>query len=726
MPDPDDTRIAHMLRAHEQDTRLTHEALLALAGALVCFADVVRKEKASKGEMNVCTGVDVLLAQMSSCVLPEVSWGAQDVCRVLELIFDSGASTHLATSRDACDVGSVVACDVEIVGVKAGEIVRVTEKGDVTLMIGGVQRVLRDVLIMDASIAGYGSPGSEPAVLIGVRKFAADTNLGVYFPQCGNAIELVDDKYNCVARAASGSKSLYVVSNSQLAVGPARISFSGAEVLGKENRKGAQPHDFSVLINTIMKGEDVNGGKTPVPETGTGRSKVTEGAGEISASTDDLKLINKQVTFSTVHSGPRVRSKVETALLKGKSRNPRLDTIPGVRSSCASRLYHARTHNGNSDVLVRCLKAVFGPDFVPCTEPCDACEYAKARMLSCPKQATTVTTQVGYLISYDLFTHGKRSKEGYKYALIAFDGCSKRSFVQGLRKKSGLFDAMRALIVRIETELGGKVSTLERDCLTAPRVSVLRSDNAKENLVTAMKDFCRQKGITMQTSVAYAQWQNGAAEQGGGRIMKGGKAMQLGGHLGDREWFACVKAFNYVRNRTPHTNSLAHNMRTPYELWNDVTIPFETLIQSFRVIGSLCYVTLHETQRASGDNRSYRAMMMGYAHDDEVHQKAYVVRDLTTGETKTVAFTQVKFFEDVFPYAPATIASATDYDVHAAHAVYTRAKYVDSSSSDDDDDESDENDIPDMVPDDSESSDDDSAGDDDRDMERQRDTQTET
>ena len=103
-------------------------------------------------------------------------WNDEAFDDVLKLMIDTGASTHMTNSRSTFMHDTVVACDVQVVGVGGTHY-----KGSVSLSVGGRQLVLQDVLLSQAArlVAG---PVHEPQVLEGVKKFARDAGLGLCFP----------------------------------------------------------------------------------------------------------------------------------------------------------------------------------------------------------------------------------------------------------------------------------------------------------------------------------------------------------------------------------------------------------------------------------------------------------------------------------------------------------------------------------------------------------------
>ena len=92
-----------------------------------------------------------------------------------------------------------------------------TEKGSVALSVGDRQLVLHDVLLSETAHLGAG-PVHEPQVLVGVRKFARDTGLGLSFPADGKSMHVYDGN-ECIAAAETDDDALYVIRRQDLASG---------------------------------------------------------------------------------------------------------------------------------------------------------------------------------------------------------------------------------------------------------------------------------------------------------------------------------------------------------------------------------------------------------------------------------------------------------------------------------------------------------------------------
>ena len=95
------------------------------------------------------------------------------------LMVDSASEAYVALNGLGVDAGSEESCFMELGGIEGGKPVQIDRKGKITVRIGERKVVLKDVLIAPHTEIGTGQGGvkNEPALLIGLRKFARDTGV---------------------------------------------------------------------------------------------------------------------------------------------------------------------------------------------------------------------------------------------------------------------------------------------------------------------------------------------------------------------------------------------------------------------------------------------------------------------------------------------------------------------------------------------------------------------
>jgi hypothetical protein len=480
----------------ESDARTTHTELrpregTSLVNVMVALVSCLQHERARDnydGEIYMTRVREAV--HESCCVVGEQLWNDEAFDDALRLMIDTGASTHMTNSRDTLIHGTVVACDVQVVGV-GGAPMHITEKGSVSLSVGGRQLLLRDVLLSEAAHLGAG-PVHEPQVLVGVRKFARDTGLGLSFPADGKTM-LVFDGDECIATAETDDEALYVIRRQDLASAndkAASISVvlsvpSGPRVGTKDELpKGeCEATRLKVVFSPPRGSEEAAKsmlGTTarvyPATDQLRTRSDSRENAStSADVSTDQLRTSLKGDVAVKEEEVKREEGKEEEKEKeKGKAR------YTARQRKAYGKLIHARMHHGHSSNVMSALKKAYGDRYEEDKDPCDACMWAKARMHARNKTSRRAAKRLGDRLHYDMFHGPSRSEEGYKYVLVVIDEFTSRSWTIGLKKKSDLYEALRGVIAEVETRMRGeRVRGLATGSSDQPHVVEIRSDNAK-------------------------------------------------------------------------------------------------------------------------------------------------------------------------------------------------------------------------------------------------------
>ena len=156
-----------------------------------------------------------------ACVMGARMWDDAHVCDAVRLMFDSGASTHMTNDRCVLEQSTIVFCSVDVMGV-GGSVTHISEKGSVPICVGDQSYVLNDVLLCEGAQLCAGSV-DEPQVLIGVRKFARDTGLGLCFPSNGTSVCVLDRHGVCIVTAETDDRQLYVIDRQDLVSGEVEV-----------------------------------------------------------------------------------------------------------------------------------------------------------------------------------------------------------------------------------------------------------------------------------------------------------------------------------------------------------------------------------------------------------------------------------------------------------------------------------------------------------------------
>ena len=141
---------------------------------------------------------------------------------------------------------------------------------------------------------------------------------------------------------------------------------------------------------------------------------------------------------------------------------------------------------------------------------------------------------------------------GAKYFVTFTDDRTRYTETTMLRNRSDILEAFKNYKLKAEKQTG-------------QRIKKLRTDNGREYLSNAFKDFLRSEGISHQLSVEYTPQQNGVAERKNRTLVEMARCMMLQGNLPQSLWAEAVNAATYIRNRCA-TKSL--NGETPFEAWS--------------------------------------------------------------------------------------------------------------------------------------------------------------
>ncbi|GJY14879.1 putative RNA-directed DNA polymerase [Tanacetum coccineum] len=130
-------------------------------------------------------------------------------------------------------------------------------------------------------------------------------------------------------------------------------------------------------------------------------------------------------------------------------------------------------------------------------QTCVACLKGKQHRASCKSKAFSPITKPLFMLHMDLFGPTFVSSLMHKkYCLVVTDDYSRFSWVFFLRTKDETSEILKNFIKEIEN-------------LVDKKVKIIRSDNGTEFKNHVMDEFCREKGIKREYSVARTPQQNG-------------------------------------------------------------------------------------------------------------------------------------------------------------------------------------------------------------------------
>ncbi|GJR50062.1 putative ribonuclease H-like domain-containing protein [Tanacetum coccineum] len=207
-------------------------------------------------------------------------------------------------------------------------------------------------------------------------------------------------------------------------------------------------------------------------------------------------------------------------------------------------------------------------------QTCVACLKGKQHRASCKTKAFNPITKPLFMLHMDLFGTTSVSRLMHKkYCLVVTDDYSRFSWVFFLTTKDETSEILKNFIKEVEN-------------LVDKKVKIIRSDNGTEFKNNVMDEFCREKGIKREYSVARTPQQNGVAERKNRTLIEAARTMLADSKLPTTFWAEAVSTACYVQNRVLIVKP--HN-KTPYELFRGI----KPAIGFMKPFG--CHVTILNT-----------------------------------------------------------------------------------------------------------------------------------
>nr|GEY56491.1 putative ribonuclease H-like domain-containing protein [Tanacetum cinerariifolium] len=148
-----------------------------------------------------------------------------------------------------------------------------------------------------------------------------------------------------------------------------------------------------------------------------------------------------------------------------------------------------------------------------------------------------------------------------KYCLVITDDFSRFTWVFFLETKDETSRILKSFITKIEN-------------LVEKKIKIIRCDNGTKFKNRVMNEFCEEKGIKREFSVAKTPQQNRVAERRNRTLIEAARTMLANSKLPTTFWAEAVNTACYVQNRVlvvkPH-------FKTPYELFKVKLLEYTTL-----------------------------------------------------------------------------------------------------------------------------------------------------
>ncbi|GJZ08302.1 putative ribonuclease H-like domain-containing protein [Tanacetum coccineum] len=244
-------------------------------------------------------------------------------------------------------------------------------------------------------------------------------------------------------------------------------------------------------------------------------------------------------------------------------------------------------------------------------QTCVACLKGKQHRASCKSKVLNPITKPLFMLHMDLFGPTFVSSLMHKkYCLVVTDDYSRFTWVFFLTTKDETSEILKNFIKEIEN-------------LVDKKVKIIRSDNGTEFKNKVMDDFCREKGIKREYSVARTPQQNGVAERRNRTLIEVARTMLADSKLPTTFWAEAVSTACYVQNRVIVVKP--HN-KTPYELFRG----FKHALSFMRPFGY--HVTILNTLDSLGkfNGKSDEGFFVGYS----LSSKAFRVYNTRTRRVK--------------------------------------------------------------------------------------------
>ena len=282
--------------------------------------------------------------------------------------------------------------------------------------------------------------------------------------------------------------------------------------------------------------------------------------------------------------------------------------------------WHVRLGHRNYDTVKKLLN-IKGK--VSCT-PCDTCLITKSTRDNRNRSPSKRAEEVNVRIHFDTQPLGTRSRNGFKYALIAVDDHTLFTTSALTRTKGAVSEAARSLIRDFER-------------YHSKDVKIIRVDGGTE--FNELCDWAKRSGIKIEKSSPYCQYQNGIVERHTRTILDTFRAMLYHSGLPKMFWQDAFLHAVYVHNvslygqdgKTPAERYLVHN-----------TLNSLHDLKEIKAFGCLAYGHIYEEQRPNKkfSNRAFKGIYLGMALDyrshqlwDPKHKKIRIVRDIKAVES---------------------------------------------------------------------------------------------
>ena len=286
---------------------------------------------------------------------------------------------------------------------------------------------------------------------------------------------------------------------------------------------------------------------------------------------------------------------------------------------------------------------------------CESCDKAKLPELRREQEATREANKRGYSLHIDISPlHPPSTEKGFTRVVEFVDECTKYFMIEPCKAKSEAIGIIKNKV--IETE----------NLVSPTKVGRIRNDGAKELVKKEeLLKWYKERGIRLQHSAPYHQYQNGLVERSVRTINEGARASMLRANSPAGDWLLAKQNFAYLRN---HFYIPKGMNETPAKLWFGV----DSAVLPEGIFGCKCIAKLYVRKKSGDPYEEVKGRLCSYLGMDDVC-KAYKVRPYDGKKTtRQIRYSRrVSFYINEFPY--------THPDVPRPHDTYPQDSEDDMS-----------------------------------------------
>lgn len=255
---------------------------------------------------------------------------------------------------------------------------------------------------------------------------------------------------------------------------------------------------------------------------------------------------------------------------------------------------------------------------------CSPCEQVKSHRLPFPTSTSRASDPLE-LVHLDLAGPLGEGKSGENYFLLITDDCTRYRFLIPLATKE-VYKVFSQWLVWAEK-------------ITGYQLKKTRSDRGGEFTGNVWKEL-KNRGVTMEFSMAYTPEQNGVAERGMRTVKESGDALLRDAGMDVEYWPDAYKFAVYLLNRSP-TSTLPKNI-TPFE----ALFHKKPNLSMIRIWGSKCTVRINSADRTkqAGNAKGKPGIFVGIPSNS----KGWIVEldeDDSRVESRDVSFWEGEFMK---------------------------------------------------------------------------------